>query len=110
MKQGKCLRIYLTESDRIDGSPAVEAIISLCQESGLRGVSVVRGIEGLGLHGLHSASFLSLASDLPIIVEVVDDSDKIDSAISQMRPKLGSRLVAAWPVEIMRNSEETSHA
>lgn len=110
MKQGKCLRIYLTESHRIDGMPAIEAVINLCRDSGLRGVSVMRGIEGFGLHGLHSTSFLSLSSDLPVIVEVVDGSEQIDQALSKMRPKLGNSLVAVWPVEIMRSNEENSHA
>jgi len=110
MKEGKCLRVYLTESDRIDGSPALEKIMSLCQEAGLRGVSVMRGIEGLGLHGMHSSSFLSLASSLPIIVEAVDGSEQIDTALQQMRPKLGNRLVAVWPVEIMRTSEDPGNA
>jgi len=110
MKQGKCLRIYLTESHRIDGAPAIEAVISLCRDAGLRGVSVMRGIEGFGLHGLHSTSFLSLSSDLPVIVEVVDSSDLIDKALAMMKPKLGNSLVAVWPVDIMRSNEESGDA
>lgn len=105
MRQGLCLRIYLTESDRIDGKPALEAILGLCQEAGLRGVSVTRGVEGMGLHGVHSSAFLSLSSSLPLIVEAIDSEETVHHAIEILRPRLASHLVATWPVSIMRNSE-----
>lgn len=103
MIEGSCLRIYLTESDRIDGRPATEAVLGLCKQCGLRGVSVMRGIEGLGAHGVHSTSFLSLSNDLPILVEVMDTTERIKQAIEKLRPHLGHSLVATWPVSLMRN-------
>ena len=106
MIQGSCLRIYLTESSRIDGKPAMEAILGLCREAGLRGVSVVRGIEGLGENGIHSASFLALSNDLPLLIEAIDTTECVNHAIEQMRPHLGQCLVAVWPVSLMRNKEE----
>ncbi len=110
MKPGKCLRIYLTERDRIDGKPAMEAVLDLCRKAGLSGVSVMRGIEGVGAHGVHTASFLSLSSDLPIIVEAMDTPERIDRAVETMRPHLGDRLLATWPVELMRTSGDDSDA
>ncbi len=107
MIQGSCLRIYFSESDKIDGKPAMEAILGLCRQVGLRGVSVVRGIEGMGEHGMHSVSFLALSSDLPLIVEAIDTTERIESAVEQMRPHMGNCLVAVWPVALMRNREST---
>ena len=106
MTEGLCLRIYLSESSRIDGKPATEAILELCKSSGLRGVSVLRGIEGLGTHGVHSASFLSLSADLPILVEAIDTTTRINQALANMKPHLGEALVATWPVSLMRNGED----
>jgi len=104
MIEGSCLRIYLTESSRIDGQPAMEAILGLCRDAGLRGVSVVRAIEGMGSHGdVHSTSFLALSSDLPLLIEAIDTSERIDAALQQMRPHLGKCLTAVWPVSLMRN-------
>jgi len=106
MIEGSCLRIYLTESSRIDGKPAMEAILGLCHDVGLRGVSVVRGIEGMGAHGaVHSTSFLALSSDLPLLIEAIDTTARIDQAIELMRPHLGECLTAVWPVSLMRNGE-----
>jgi len=105
MTKGLCLRIYLTESSRIDGKPATEAILELCKSAGLRGVSVLRGIEGLGEHGVRSTSFLDLAADLPILVEAIDTNDKINHALEQMQSHLGHCMVATWPVSLMRYGE-----
>lgn len=107
MNQGLCLRIYLTESSKIDGKPAMEAILELCRQSGLRGVSVVRGIEGMGEHGIHTTSFLALSDDLPLLIEAIDSKERVEQAIKQMRPHLGQCLAATWPVLLMRNGEET---
>lgn len=104
MTQASCLRIYLTEASNIDGSPAMEAILELCHHAGLRGVSVLRGIEGLGQHGIHSASFLALSNDLPLIIDAIDTSERIEAALQQMRPHLGGCTVATWPVSLRLGS------
>lgn len=109
MTEGKCLRIYLSESARIDGKPATEAILELCTASGLRGVSVLRGIEGMGKHGIHSASFLALSSNLPILVEAIDSAERINSALDHMKPHLGECLVATWPVSLIRYGENNGN-
>jgi len=107
MIQGSCLRIYLTESSKVDGKPAMEAILELCREAGLRGVSVVRGIEGMGRHGIHSASFLALSGDLPLLIEAIDTVACVEHAIEHMRPHLGQCLVAVWPVSLVCDGEES---
>ena len=105
MQEGSCLRIYLSESDRIDEKPAVETILGLCQQCGLTGVTVLRGIEGLGTHGMHSTSFLALSSNLPIVVEAIDTTEKIEAAVESLRPHLIGKLVATWPVSLLRDQE-----
>jgi len=102
MVVGSCLRIYLSESDKIDGEPAVETILQLCRQCGLTGVTVLRGIEGMGSHGVHSTSFLSLSSSLPIVVEAIDVKANIDTAVERLEPHLHGKLVATWPVSLLK--------
>jgi len=106
MPTGLCLRIYLSESDKIDDSPALETILQLCLKAGLHGVSVLRGIEGLGKHGIHSTSFLELSSHLPIIVEAIDCEEKINQALTTLQNKLPSALIATWPVQLIQTASE----
>ena len=42
------VRIYIGESDHVDGKPAYDVIVKLLRERGIRGASVFRGIEGFG--------------------------------------------------------------
>jgi PII-like signaling protein len=106
MHDGLFLRVYLSESDQIDGVPAMDAVLEICKQAGLHGVTVMRGIEGMGLHGVHSSSFLSLSSELPLVVEAVDGREKINHAVELLRPRIGHRLMATWPVSIIRTGEE----
>jgi len=102
MQDASFLRIYLTESDHLDGEPAMQAVLKLCHDAGLTGVTVMRGIEGMGLHGTHTSAFLSLSSELPLVIEAIDKADKIQHAIDMLRPLIGKRLLATWPVSVMR--------
>lgn len=108
MQDALFLRIYLSESDRLNGEPAMQAVLDLCHQAGLTGVSVMRGIEGMGLHGIHTTAFLSLSSDLPLIVEAVDTKEKIEHAIELLRPLIGKRLLATWPVSMMRKEMDSA--
>jgi len=108
MQTGLCLRFYLSESDEVDGQPAIEGVLRLCQQAGLHALSVLRGIEGLGKHGVHSTSFLSLAHSLPIVVEAVASEAVIEHALSILRPKLPTATMMTWPVQMI-SPTLTSH-
>jgi uncharacterized protein len=75
---GKLLRIFLGESDRVNGRMMYEAIVRAARESGLAGATVLRGVEGFGAKSrIHTAKILRLSEDLPVIVEIVDTEEKI---------------------------------
>ena len=76
--EGKLLRIFLGEADRLDGKPLYEVIVAKARERGLAGATVLRGVEGFGARSrIHTAKILRLSEDLPIVVEIVDTEDKI---------------------------------
>jgi len=81
------LKIYLGESDQApDGTPLYEKIIFLAKEKGLKGATAYRGIMGFGSNSyVHSSKILRLSEDLPIIIDIVDDADKIASFIKEIR-------------------------
>jgi len=110
MTEASCLRIYLHESSKIDGQPAMENILKLCHSAGLRGVSVLRGIEGLGQSGIHTASFLALSNDLPLIIEAIDTTEHVETALTQMQDHLNDCTVATWPVSIRLGCINTNGA
>jgi PII-like signaling protein len=75
---GVLLRIFIGESDTWHGKSLHTAIVEEAKRAGLAGATVLRGIEGFGAHSrIHTARLVDLSPDLPIVIEIVDDEDKI---------------------------------
>lgn len=90
--EGKLLRIFVGEANRLDGRPLFEAIVRKARELGLAGATVWRGIESFGARSrIHTASILRLSEDLPIIIEIVDTEERIRTAL----PDLDALIEAA---------------
>ena len=73
------------EADRYEGQQLFEAIVHLARSRGLAGATVLRGVEGFGAHSrIHKSTILQLSEDLPILIEIVDTSDKIEALIPEI--------------------------
>ena len=100
-KQGKLLRIFIGENDRHEGLPLYEWIVRQARETGLAGATVLRGLEGYGAHSrLHKAKILRLSSDLPLVVEIVDTEEKIQSFLPVIDDAVGEGLATVERVEV----------
>lgn len=76
------MRIFVGESDRYEKTPLYEALVELFHSEGVAGATVIKGAMGYGSQSqIHSDRFLRLSSDLPVIVEVVDVEEKINSVL-----------------------------
>ncbi|MGD8895230.1 MAG: DUF190 domain-containing protein [Acidobacteriota bacterium] len=79
-REGQLLRIFVGESDRWKGHPLFEAIVQEARRQGLAGATVFRGFEGFGANSrIHTSRILRLSEDLPILIEIVDAEEKIQS-------------------------------
>jgi len=100
-KEGKLLRIFIGESDKYEGQPLYEWIVRKARERGLAGATVLRGLEGFGAHSrLHTAKVLRLSSDLPIVIEIVDTEEKIESFLPFIDNAIGEGLATVERVEV----------
>jgi hypothetical protein len=83
--EGKLLRIFLGEADRLHGQQLFEAIVHLARSKGIAGATVLRGIEGFGAHSrIHKSAILELSEDLPILIEIVDTSEKVEALVPEI--------------------------
>ncbi len=83
--EGKLLRIFLGEADRLNGQQLFEAIVHLARSKGIAGATVFRGVEGFGAHSrMHKSSILELSEDLPILIEIVDVSEKVEGLLPEI--------------------------
>ncbi|HSG05761.1 MAG TPA: DUF190 domain-containing protein, partial [Nitrospiria bacterium] len=78
--ESELLRIFIGESDRHGSRPLHEAIVEAARKRGLAGATVLRGILGYGANSrIHTSKILRLSEDLPVVIEIVDQADKIEA-------------------------------
>jgi len=80
------VRVYVGERDHHGGQPLYTAIVDAARRAGLGGATVIKGIEGFGSHSVvHAARIVDLSSDLPVIVEIVDEPARIAPFVDVLR-------------------------
>jgi PII-like signaling protein len=96
------LRIFLGESDRWGHKPLYEAIVLKAREVHLAGATVLRGPMGFGKSSrLHTAKILRLSMDLPLVIEIVDTEEKIQSFLPVLDEMMGGGLVTLEKVKVI---------
>jgi PII-like signaling protein len=96
------LRIFLGESDRWKHQPLYEAIVLKARELHLAGATVLRGPMGFGKSSrLHTAKILRLSMDLPIVIEIVDAEEKIQSFLPALDEMMKGGLVTMEKVRVI---------
>ncbi len=99
--EGKLLRIFIGESDRWNHRPLYEEIVRVARERQMAGATVVRGIEGFGRNShLHTARILRLSEDLPLVIELVDTQEKVDSFLAEIDEMITGGMVTVERVEV----------
>jgi PII-like signaling protein len=100
-RKGHLLRIFIGESDHHEGRPLFEWLVRRAREHGLAGATVLRGLEGFGASSrLHTAKILRLSSDLPIVVEIVDTIEKIESFLPVVDEAVSEGLATVEKVDV----------
>jgi uncharacterized protein len=100
-EEGYLLRIFIGESDRHDGKLLYEWIVLKAREVGLAGATVMRGMMGFGAHSrLHTFKIERLSQDLPIIVEIVDTRDKLESFLALIDQEIEEGLATLEEIRI----------
>lgn len=96
------LTIYVGESDTWQGKPLYHAIVLKARELGLAGATVYRGIEGFGANSrVHTARVLELSSDLPVVIEIIDNAERLHALLPFLDEAVREGLVVLEDVEVV---------
>ena len=102
-KDAMLLRIFIGESDQFGDRPLYEAIVLKAREMHMAGATVLRGPMGFGQSSLlHTAKILRLSVDLPLIIEIVDSEEKINTLLPALEDMIGSGLVTLEKVQVLQ--------
>jgi hypothetical protein len=92
------LRVYISEDDMRASRPLAEAILSAAHAAGLAGATVLHGRGGYAPSGLQDAHFQFRREALPIILELIDLTAKINDFLPTLETLVVSGAVTLQPV------------
>jgi PII-like signaling protein len=97
------VRIYFGERDHYEGKALWSALLEFLRREGAAGATVLRGLAGYGAHSrIHAATLVDLSADLPLILEWVDSTERVEELLPRIITMLDGGLVTTDPVEIYR--------
>lgn len=98
------IRIYIGESHKHGARPLYEAIVLEARKNGLAGATVVRGIMGFGKNSkLRTSKVLRLSLDLPLIIEIIDEAEKIAAFLPTLDKMVYQGLVTSEKITVCIN-------
>ena len=98
------VRIFVGESDVWHRQPLARALLERLRAEGFAGATVIHGVAGFGATSvIHTASLIELSSDLPVLIEVVDDDAHIERLLTILDEMLGGgALVTVERVRVLK--------
>ena len=101
-QDGTLLRIFIGEADKYAHMPLYEWIVVQAREQGLAGATVLRGMMGFGANTrkIHTFRFETLSEDLPVVVEIVDTTEKLEQFLERIEPHIKAGLATLEKAQI----------
>lgn len=96
------IRIHFGEDDRWRDRPLYEAIVEEARRQDLAGATVYRGIEGCGASSRIHRTHLLTSSDLPVMVSIIDEAEKIQKFLPILEAMVHEGMIAISDVEVIR--------
>ena len=102
LTEARLLRVFIGESDKFEGRPLYQVIVERARRRELAGATVLRGYLGFGANSrIHSARVLRLSEDLPMVIEIVDEPERITAFVGELDEIIGEGLVTLEKVEVI---------
>lgn len=96
------MRIHIGESDKWHGKPLYQALLELFRSDGFSGATVLRGVGGYGSTSIyHTDKILRLSQDLPIVIEVIEYPERIQSILPRLDEMIGGGLITLEKVHVI---------
>ncbi|SRR6266511_4245331 len=97
------LTIFIGESDQHGHKPLYSEIVHRAHAAGLAGATVLRGLEGYGASNhVHTTRILRLSEDLPVVIVIIDEVDKIDAFVPELDELIEEGLVVREHVDVVK--------
>jgi uncharacterized protein len=96
------MRIHIGESDKWRGKPLYEAIVEMLRKEQFSGVTVLRGVAGYGGSSIyHTDKLLRMSQDLPIVLEIIENADRIEKILPTLDEMVDGGLITLEKVRVI---------
>lgn len=96
------MRIHIGESDKWEHKPLYQAIVEMLRREKFSGATVLRGVGGYGSSSIyHTDKVLRLSQDLPIVIEIVESAERVESILPQLDRMVGGGLITMEKVRVI---------
>ncbi len=96
------LKIYLNNTDKLEGKTLWHLILERVKEASLQGATVYKAVAGVGKHKeIHTFDLLALSINIPIIIEIIDSESKINSFLEANKEYLKETFVTKSAIEVV---------
>lgn len=107
--EAEMLRVFIGEADKHHGRPLYEVIVERARQHGMAGATALRGMLGFGASSrIHTAKILRLSEDLPIVVEIVDDPQRIAEFLPVLDELISEGLITLERVRVIAYRHDPS--
>ncbi len=97
------LRIFTDVASKCGQEPLYQAIVKKAREMNLAGATVLRAPLGFGHSArLHEMHLIHLHDDAPVVIEIVDTADKIDSFLPVLDAIMDGGLVTLEAAKVLQ--------
>src|ERR1700756_1886038 len=100
------LRIFTSVADRFGLEPLYQAIVLKAREMHLAGATVLRGPMGFGQSATLHQRHLFSGAQAPVVIEIVDSEEKINSFLPILDDMMESGLVTLEAAKVLQYSRQ----
>jgi len=102
----RLLKIYISNTDKFRHTLLSETIVFAARRYGLSGATVLKGIMGFGSSKVvQSSKFWEITEKIPVVIEIVDEREKIDNFVKMISPWLAKLrygcLISSEKIDIL---------
>lgn len=97
------LRLIFSESRTHDGRPLFRKLLEVLREEEVAGATVFKGIAGFGhQRQMHTIALEVAATDLPVVIEVVDTQAHIDRVLPKIEVLMEGGVIMQERARVIR--------
>jgi uncharacterized protein len=103
--------IFINEDARHHATPLHDAIMTLLMRKGISGATATRAFSGFGAHqSLHTPKIEVLAEHLPIRIEFIDTTEKVDEVLPALYDMVSDGLIEVQDTTVVKHARKAAKA